>query len=324
MNNAGGSTDRKDPNFCNVRFPAQISSESAIQIEGNKAVVEKVVAAINSFVERKNGQGSEGSQTIEVAPEKHSVLIGREGTTRRQLEAKFSVRIDIPKKSPEGAARSHHIKLTGLPEDIEKARVEIMARIDQESKTIQVPRRIHHGLTEEENIFIRLRRNHEVTVSHAGASLPPKPAKAKYTPSRGQENLPLITGERHAAENYTWEVSDPCSADQDEGEIPWVLRGPSAGVEKALAAVEKAIQDASNRQQHLTGYLVLPDTGSHRFIVGQRGSQIKAIREQTGCRISIPRDQTEGEAIEIVGSREEIESAKDIILDIVRNRGQRR
>ena len=319
MNAAGGSEDSKDVTFCNVRFPAQSSSESTIQVEGNKAVVEKVVAAINSIVGRQNGQST---QTIEVAPEKHSALIGRDGATRRHLEAKFSVKIDIPKKSPEGAARPN-IKLTGLPEDIENARVDIMALIDQESKTIQVPRRIHHALSDEENIFLRLRRTCEVTVSHAGANPPPKPAKAKYTPNRGQENLPLITGERHAAENYTWEVSDPNSADQDEGMIPWVLRGPSAGVAKALVAVETAIQDATIRRRCFTGYLVLPDAGSHRFIVGQRGSQIKAIREQTGCRISIPRDQAEGGAIEIVGSREEVESAKDIILDIVRKRGQR-
>lgn len=319
MNAAGGSVDPKDVTFCNVRFPAQGSSESTIQVEGNKAVVEKVIATIDSFVGRKDGQSS---QTIEVAPEKHSVLIGRDGTTRRQLEAKFSVRIDIPKKSPEGATRPQ-IKLTGLPEDIEKARVDILALIDQESKTIQVPRRIHHALSDDDNIFLRLRRNYEVTVSHAGANPPANPAKAKWSPNRGPEILPLISGERHAAENHMWEVSDPSSAEQEEGVIPWVLRGPSDGVGKALVAVEKAIQEASTRQQCSTGYLVLPDAGSHRFIVGQRGSQIKAIREQTGCRISIPRDQAEGEAIEIVGSREEVESAKDIILDIVRKRGQR-
>lgn len=319
MNTAGGSEDSKADTFCNVRFPAQGSNESTIQVEGNKAVVEKVVAAIDSFVARKNGQRS---RTIEVAPERHSVLIGRDGATRRQLEAKFSVKIDIPKKSPEGAARSD-IKLTGLPEDIENARVDIMTIIDQESKTIQVPRRIHHALSDDENIFLRLRRDYEVTVSHARANPPPKPAKAKYTPNRGQENLPLITGERDASENYMWEVSDPSSVQQEEGVIPWVLRGPSAGVGKALVAVEKAIQEALIRQQSSTGYLVLPDAGSHRFIVGQRGSQINAIREQTGCRITIPRDQAEGEAIQIVGTREEVESAKDIILDIVQKRGRR-
>lgn len=319
MKNAGGSEDPKDDTFCNVRFPAQGSDEGTIQVEGNKAIVEKVVAAIDSFVRRKNGQRS---QTIEVAPEKHSLLIGRDGATRRQLEAKFSVRLDIPQKSREGPARSQ-IKLTGLPGDIENARIDIMAIIDQESKTIQVPRRIHHALSDHENIFLRLRRSYEVTVSHAGANPPLKSPKAKYTPSRGQKSLPLITGEQHAAENYTWEVSDPSSGSQEEGVIPWVLRGPSAGVGKAVIALEKAIQEALTRQQSSTGYLLLPDAGSHRFIVGQRGSQINAIREQTGCRITIPRDQADGEAIEIVGSREEVESAKDIILDIVQKRGQR-
>lgn len=322
MKTAGGSEDTKDDAFCNVRFPAQGSNDSTIQVEGNKAVVEKVVAAIDSFVRRKNGQRS---QTIEVAPEKHSLLIGRDGATRRQLEAKFDVRIEIPKKAQQGPARSH-IKLTGLPEDIDNARNDIMTIIDQESRTLLVPRRIHHALSDDENIFLRLRRNYEVTVGHAGENPPPKSPKAKHTPNHGQKTLPLITDEQNAAENYKWEVLDPGSAEEEGGVIPWVLRGPSAGVDQALVALEKAIEGALTRQQSSTGYLVLPDAGSHRFIVGQRGSQINAIREQTGCRITIPRDQAEGEAIEIVGSREQVESARDIILEIVQNnrkRGQR-
>ena len=257
-----------------------------------------------------------------MAPEKHNLLIGREGANRRKLESNFNVRIDIPKKSQEGAARSQ-IKITGLPEDIEKACKDIMITIDKESKTIKVPRRIHHAMSDYENIFTRLRRNYDVTVSHPGEKLPPEPLKVKYAPNRGQKTLPLIIGEQNAAENYTWEVSDPSSAEQEEGVIAWVLRGPSAGVDKAVAVVEKAIQETLTRQQSSKGYLVLPDPGSHRFIVGQRGSQINAIREQTGCRITIPREQAEGEAIEIVGSREEVENAKDIILEIVQANGKR-
>lgn len=314
---AGGSEDDQNDTFCKVRVPAQGSNESTIHVEGNKAVVEKVVTAIENFVRRRNAQQT---KIIEVAPEKHNLLIGRGGATRKRLEAEFDVKIDIPKRPQEGPARPE-IKITGQPEDIEKARVKIMEMVDQESKMVTVARSIHHALSDRYNIFVRLRQDYRVTVSHEGVAPPPKPTKGKYSANGGQRKFPLIAGAQHDAAHYTWEVSDPSSAKQEEGTIPWVLRGSAADVSKALPVLEKAIQEALTRQRSCTGYLVLPDTASYRFIVGIGGAQIRAIREETGCEITIPRDQAGGAPIEIVGSREQVEDAKDIILHIVQTNG---
>lgn len=218
---------------------------------------------------------------IEVAPEKHRLLIGRDGETRRKLESQFGVSLDIPKLSQQGAARSQ-IKLTGLPGDVDRAQAHIMTLVkDQDSETVQVPRRIHHAISDNGNFFRRLRNDHQVTVDHAGEQPPPKSTGPRYAPNRGQNDLPLITDDQNGAENHTWEVVDN-SAEQDGGEIPWVLRGPSTGVSKARNAVEKAIEQGLALQQSSTGYLVLPDARSYRFIVGQGGSQINSIRKQTG------------------------------------------
>lgn len=258
-----------------------------------------------------------------MAPDKHRLLIGREGAIRRSLESQFGVSIDIPNKSQQGAARSQ-IKISGLPKDVDHARTHIMTLIkDQESETVQVPRRIHHAISDNGNIFRRLRNDHQVMVDHAGEQPPPKSTEAKYTPNRGQNTLPLITDAQNAAENHTWEVVDASSAEQEDGVIPWVLRGSSTGVSNARNALEKAIQEAVAQQQSSTGYLVLPDARSYRFIIGQGGSQINSIRQQTGCRITVPRDQAKGEAIEIVGSREGVNYARDIILDIVEHGGKK-
>lgn len=257
-----------------------------------------------------------------MAPEKHRSLIGREGETRRRLESEFGVSIDIPKLSQQGAARSQ-IKITGLPEDVERARAHILDLVKgQEGQTVQVPRSIHHAISENGKFFRRLRNDHQVTVDHAGKQPPPKSAGPKHTPNRGNANLPLITDNQNVMDNHTWDVVDASSAEQEKGEIPWVLRGPSAGVDKARNDLEKAIQQTLGQQQSSTGYLVLPDPRSYRFIIGQGGSQINSIRKQTGCQIMVPRDQARGEAIEIVGSREGVEYAKDIIIDVVHNGGR--
>ena len=100
---AGGSEDRRDL-ARTVRFPKHDSADNAIRVEGNKALVDKIVAAIEVFGAQKEGQVTE---TIIVAPEKHRLLIGRGGESRRALESKFNVGLDIPKLSTQGPERSH-------------------------------------------------------------------------------------------------------------------------------------------------------------------------------------------------------------------------
>ena len=108
-----------------------------------------------------------------------------------------------------------------------------------------------------------------------------------------------------------------------KGDIPWILRGSAESVAKARALLEKAMEQARLQQWQSIGYLVLPDPKTYRFIIGQGGSQINAIRKETGCRITVPRDQCQGSPIEIVGSKEGIEKARDIILDVVKSGGRR-
>lgn len=319
MIDAGGPDDRQSL-FRTVRFPRQDSNDNTIQVEGDQALVDRIVAAIENFVRQKDNLTS---QVIEVAPEKHRLLIGRDGETRRRMETQFGVTIDIPRLAQQGAARSG-VKLTGPPANVDRARAHIMTLVkDQGSERVEVPRHLHAAISDNGSFFRRLRRDHQVTVDHAGVQPPSKPAEPRFTRGHDPKSLPLITDEHELDKTYTWEVVDASDAEREEGEIPWVLRGPSAGVSKAREALEKAIKQVLAQEQSSTGYLVLPDVRSHRFIIGQGGSQINSIRQRTDCRIMVPRDQANGEAIEIVGSREKVEEAKNIILEIVQDSGKR-
>ena len=256
-----------------------------------------------------------------MAPDKHRLIIGRGGETRRSLESQFKVNIDVPKLTQEGPGRSQ-VRVSGQPGDVEKARNHILALVkDQEGETFQVPRRLHHSISDNGQFFRRLRNDHGVTVDHAGQHPPSKPAAVPRSLVNGGAALPLITDDPSSMANHSWEVIDNGGASTEDGEIPWILRGSSENVARAHAVLQKAIDQAQTQQESSIGYLVLPDPRTYRLVVGQGGSQINSIRKQTGCKITVPRDQAKGAAIEIVGSKEGVEQAKDIILEVAQNGG---
>lgn len=322
-----------------VRFPRAESDESSIRIEGPKTVVEKIVAALKEQVSSLENQTTE---IIEVSPDKHRLLIGRGGETRRSLESQLKIQLDIPKQTITGAARSQ-VKITGEPAAVEKAKEHILELVKgQEGETIQVPRHLHHTISDNGQFFRQLRNQHKITVDHAGSKLPPKPAQAEAGRSRKGASgaLPLITDDATTgADEHSWEIVDsnmPEEGADSSATIPWILRGPADNIPKARQQLEAAIEAASKPSS--TGYLILPDPRSYRYVmnnkpkkiieltdcrlvVGQGGSTINDLRKKTGTKIQVPRDQAKDEAIEIVGSREGCEQARQMILDIVSRGG---
>ncbi|KAF4541960.1 RNA binding effector protein [Lasiodiplodia theobromae] len=318
--NAGGPDDRRELARM-VRFPRAESEENTIRVEGNAAVVDKIVAAIEGLVSTRDSQVTE---FIEVAPEKHRMLIGRGGETRRNLESQFKVTVDVPKQTATGAARSQ-VKIVGQPQDVEKAKEHIASMIkEQEGETVQVPRRLHHAVSDNGQFFRRLRNDLRVTVDHAGQQPPPKPTTAGASNIRANagSNAPLITDDPSSTKDaHAWDIVDnlPASDDSEDGNIPWILRSSNPeNVAKAKALLEKAMEEKS--KPSCTGYLILPDPKLYRYVVGPGGSQINSIRKKTGTRVQVPRGGDGNEAIEIVGSREGVEQARDIILELVKDK----
>ncbi|KAJ5993829.1 hypothetical protein N7451_009553 [Penicillium sp. IBT 35674x] len=308
---AGGPSDGSAARM--VRFPKPDSTESTIRLEGNGKIVDSIIAAIEEFVKERADQVSE---TVDVPTAQHRLLIGRGGDTRRGIESKFNVTLDIPKQ---GSGRTD-VKLKGASGAVAEAKEHIQGMMkDQHAETAFVPTHLHHAVADNGAFFRRLRSDYQVTVDHAGKSVPVNPASEETRSSANGTSLPLITDDpTEATDAHSWKVIDnSLSDDADTTPFPWVLSGSPENVVKARAAIEKAIASAS--QQSATGYLILPDPKTYRFVVGQGGSQINAIRKKTGCRINVPKDQARGEAIEIRGSSAGLEEAKDMILEAVQN-----
>lgn len=307
---AGGPDDRQKQTRM-VRFPRAEAEGNTIRVEGSEDVVNKIIEQIQALAMEKESQTTD---IVEVAPEKHRLLIGRGGETRRQLESQFKVSIDVPRQTVTGPQRSQ-VKLAGQPADVAKAKEHIAGLVkDQEGETINIPLKYHHIISDNGQMFRRLRSDHRVTVDHAGQRPPPK---TNAPTARRGGALPLITDDAGAgSNNVSWELHD-LHSDAPEGEIPWTLSGNSAeDVQKARARIEAALAEASKHNS--TGFLFLPDPSSYRMIIGPGGSEINRIRKQTGCKIQVPKaGEGSSEAIEITGSKEGCEDAKEIILGIV-------
>lgn len=309
-----------------VQFPKVNSPDNSIRVEGEQDVVDRIISAMESFV---SVRASQVTETVEVPPEKHGVLIGRRGETRKSIESDHNVTVNIPSTTTTGPARSQ-IKIMGMLEDVQKAKARIQGMVkEQEGETIQIPVRLHHAVADTNgNIFQTLKRDHRVTVDHAGQQKPQRPQVQRptfSTPAAGSaSSLPLITDDAGSAapsspeEQHYWEVVEAVPQAQsngDESTIPWILRGPDANaIARARAKIEAALAGA---QRNVTGHLVLPDPKTYRFVIGQGGATVNNIRHSTGCKIDVPKAGGDKDAIEITGSREQVEEAKDMVLEAV-------
>ncbi|KAK3905250.1 hypothetical protein C8A05DRAFT_30936 [Staphylotrichum tortipilum] len=304
---AGGPDDQRAL-ARTIQFPKQDTDGNTIKVEGRSEVVDKIIAQIEAMVAERESQVTDA---VEVPTEKHRTLVGRGGETKRNLEAQFNVSIDVPRQGSSQTA----VKIVGQAADVEKAKAHIENLIkEQQGETIAIPRALHHAVSNNGQIFRKLRNDHHVSVDHAGHAVPAKPTPATEARANGGA-LPLITDDDDAAADvHSWKVVEQTS--DESGDIPWVLRGTPENIEKAKKAIQTALEQAG--KQNAVGYLVLPDPRTYRFVIGQGGSKVNAIRKQSGCRITVPRDQAQGEAIEVVGSKAGVEKAKELILAAVK------
>jgi rRNA processing protein Krr1/Pno1 len=300
-----------------VKFPERGSTSSQIRVEGSQGVVAQVISAIEKFVQDQENQKTD---VVDVPAEKHGQLIGPRGEAKRNLEQKFNVSIEIPKK---GSDRTD-IKITGAQEDVGKAREYLAALAEQrkEGETIDMPTHLHHAISANGRLFWQLKHDHDVVIDHGGVKPPAKQHTASPRAGTNGTAAPLITDE-DSTDAHSWVVIPADGVEGGDGSIiPWNLTGPSAEkVAAAKARVQRALATAS--KPSATGYLTLSDPRYYRFVIGTGGRNINSIREQTGCTIQVPNAKSgrggDGDAIEIVGSSEGCEEAKDLVLEFVRN-----
>ena len=315
---AGGSEDERNRL---VRFPPVGSQENAIKLEGQQDVVEKLASAIQAFVTERDQQITEN---VTVAPDRHGALIGSGGETRRRLESEYKITLNVPDRSATGVARSQ-VKLTGLPANVEKAKEAITAMTrGPENKTVHVPRHLHHHVYGSHGSKLR---DMGIRIDHGGHSRPSRPAPPANKMNGAGSAMPLITDSFEPSamdirEHHGWSTLDSAAtADDPDASIPWIMRATEA--EEIARAEEMILAAIAAEQEMCTGYLTLPDPSFNQYVIGPHGSTINAVRNETGCRIDVPKRPVGAEPIEIRGPLAAVEQAKDMILAAV-DEGRRR
>ncbi|KAK6507875.1 hypothetical protein TWF481_006296 [Arthrobotrys musiformis] len=306
----GGPSD-KSAQARMVRFPHHDVTDSNIKVEGTVDVVDKIIKEFEAIIAAEKDKVT---IVVDIPTDKHRKLIGREGSVRKEIERTFSVTLDIPRQRQDGGEAPTGVKISGSNENVEQAKEHILKLTkDQDATNVTVPKHLHHTLSDGGSLARTFRNRYNVDIGFSG-ELPPRP-KGQQGRKRAADSVPLITDEpSENATNYSWEVVDNTAASDDGGEVTWALRGATEDIAKAAAELKKLVDEEGGKTT--TGYLFLPDPSKYRYVVGPGGSQVNAIRKETGCKITIPKEQSD-EAIVIKGSKDGVEKAKEIIVGLV-------
>lgn len=302
--NAGGPEDRSAQAKI-VRFPHADSQSSDVKVEGSADLVDKIVESLNKLVHELENKVT---ITVDVPQVSHRKLIGREGAVRKEIEKQFNVGLDIPKQG----SSSTGVKISGSQEAVDAAKAHIAELIKgDEGETIKIPAALANELLDGGHLQREL-RNHNVTLDYGKARFA---EKKQVVRSANGGDLPSITSE-DSKEAFSWTLEENAKAVEDDvSEVSWMLRGTEENIAKAKEIINKAIETA--KKQGFTGYLIISDPSQYRLIVGPGGSTVNGIRKESGCKITIPRTKSDGEAIIINGTKEGAEKAKDIILELI-------
>jgi len=312
----GGSTVRNilieagaegDPSMLTrmVRFPRPGTGSDAVELRGDKIVIEKVMKEFNRIV---NDLKSRITETISVPADQVSLIIGRAGSVRRDLETKYRVQLDISRMSKDTSSQDGIVKITGMDDAVAKAKEAIINIIKKQNvHCIMIPEQFHRTLADTGSTIRKLRSDFKVTVDHAGHTLP---AMSEHLKPRVNGTAARIDdGNETDESSYPWDVVEleEKPAGQD---IPWNLRGEKTNIDKATVFLSKLLEQAQ-KQTHI-GYLSIP-TIKHRYIIGPGGARINSIRAETGCTIDVPK-RIGDDVVVIRGSKDGIEGARALIV----------
>jgi len=169
--------------------------------------------------------------------------------------------------------------------------------------TVQVPKRLHLRVSNDGRTKTQLRQRFQVYVSHDGVDLPKQATNG---------DLGRIDEEE---ETYSWHIQeDPSDSDET---IPWKLRGSNdtKNLQKAKDFLENLVSSMQD-QGNCTGYLGVPPE-HHHLVIGKGGQRIGIVREETGCTVDVPKRGDGNDTIVIRGNREDVERAKELIVEAV-------
>ncbi|CAG8571216.1 4357_t:CDS:2, partial [Cetraspora pellucida] len=261
---------------------------------------------------------------IQIPRAQHPIIIGRNGIQLREIQSRFNVMIQFPgsrsyNDTPTVSHMNNNIenseeavKIIGKAENIEAAKADILARIRYVQ--INVPRKIHNSLIS--NVARKLRNEFHVTLEYDDGGAQSEINLSKKSVMNGIATKRIDDDEN--SENKAelgWEVVEN---EDNAGDIVWKLKGEKVQVELAEEHVNNLLKEA-RRFTH-TGYMTIPQQ-YHRHVIGREGRTISRIRNESGCKIEVPKAKGDDVVI-VTGSQDGVEKARSLMEEII-NRAER-
>lgn len=302
ISNAGGDSLSRQRYARLLNIPPEGSESDEVVCLGDKTIVEKIVKQIEKLVADKEAAISED---YDLAKEKHKLIVGPGGSIRHALQDEFAVQIYIPR--PNDASTT--IKLSGLPENLEKvkAKLDDMTK-DNWNESLDIPA-AYHSLVSDHGAIFKTLRGDGVEVAHGNFT-----RKASNLSNKANPAAPEDAAAEDGKTKFTvGELSLP----ESEDVIPWRLIGEAAATAKAAALISSRLE----RAQAATNAAWFHSTNSSNHfprIIGPQGSKINEIRKATGAFITVPRSNDKnGAYIYLVGTEGSLQKAAEAFAKLV-------
>jgi len=157
-----GLRELMNGNDVNIKVPPEADKSSIIQVTGAPANVERAKVALQNRVkeledEKADKQLKSFEVKLEVKPEYHPKLIGREGKVIKQLRTDFDVMIQLPKKHD--SSDDSTIIITGYEKNANQAKDAILKIINEFESLVKdevsIDPRVHKMIVGRKGVGIR-------------------------------------------------------------------------------------------------------------------------------------------------------------------------
>jgi predicted PilT family ATPase len=283
-----------------LQIPEAGSDSNKISSTGPKKVVEKIIDQVKELVAEKE---SSVTESIEVPKEKHRLLIGPGGSTRRALEEEFNVIVNVPRSNE----KSSVVTINGQPENVKKAKAKVSELTADSWKTVvDVPAYVHAAVFQRGLFTRKLRIEHNVEVTFGDSNRRAQnlsnkaPAIPKDTRGSEEVNFKFIT------------VDDEVTKNENDT-IPWRLAGDDSEVAQAENLIQEAIKRHSD--DDTLGFLWVKDpANTFPKIIGSQGARLNNIRKKSGAQITVPKPTDKvNDIIFVKGQKTAVEKAEKLL-----------
>lgn len=289
-----------------VQFPRRGEQNADVVIvRGPSAIATKIKADLEAAAKVFTDRICHG---VVATPDQQRLLIGRGGSRRSELEAKYNVRLVFPGRPEHGqedvlnvaevgeAPKEHIVKILGKESDVESIKKEIASSAATTS-VVKVPRSLAPKLGQP-NFFRDVRSRFGVSIDTpraSGSSSLSKPSGSVVTQSSAAEaRIDADETDDDANGGLSFELIQLDQSTESGQTVDWTLSAKgeaekaSASLAKAEAYIKKSISEAANVTHE--GRLIVPESAVPR-IVGKRGAGLQSIEaDSPGVSVEIPRE----------------------------------